>query len=103
MFSTAIGCAPAGLLASRAADRLCGPFGMLLRGDGRRSGETALHIAPGAYRLGFRDLHVGPAHDVASGNIAAQRDLVSEADRQRAIGEAALGRDELAPHRVAAF
>ena len=41
--------------------------------------------------------------DLAGGDVAQQRHLVRQADRQRALGEAALGRHQLAPHRVAAL
>ena len=72
---------------------------LLRRNCGSSRRKTLLHIPPRRNRVAVRHRHLGRAHDHAGRDVALQFDMVGEADPQRAVGEAVLGRDDLAPRR----
>src|SRR6516162_704669 len=78
-------------------------FPLFRRDRGRRPPKALLHGVARFDRRAVGDRHISPAHDLTGGNVALQRHVMGQADRQRALGKAALGWDQFAPNRVAAF
>ena len=79
------------------------PLPLLRRDRGGGWSKAPLHLPPHANGFGVGHRDIRPTHDLPGGDIVQQRNLMRETDRQRALGQAALCRHELAPDRVAAF